>query len=103
MRISMFINLEDPHGHMPKLKGKAAEVKALIPALAEGDALDGTGGHTQAYHCSVYGGTAWAMGSTITDFNIVELEVQRNKTSLYILASPCSSQQLRGWIQCLWI
>ena len=33
MRISMFINLEDPHGHMPKLKGKAAEVKALIPAL----------------------------------------------------------------------
>jgi hypothetical protein len=33
LRISMFINLEDPHGHMPKLKGKAAEVKALIPAL----------------------------------------------------------------------
>ena len=29
----MFVNADDPHGHMPKLKGKAAEVKALIPAL----------------------------------------------------------------------
>ena len=55
----MFVNPGDPHGHMPKLKGKAAEVNAL---MAEGGALDGTGGHTQAYHCSVYGGTAWAMG-----------------------------------------
>ena len=96
----MFVDPGDPHGHMPKLKGKAAEVNAL---MAEGDALDGTGGHTQAYHCSVYGVTAWAMCSTTTDFNIVELEIQRNKTSLYILDSPCASQQLRGWIQCMWI
>ena len=41
----MFVNPGDPHGHMPKLKGKAAVVNAL---MAEGDALDGTGGHTQA-------------------------------------------------------
>ena len=30
----MFINPDDPHGQFPKLKGKAAQIKALVPALS---------------------------------------------------------------------
>lgn len=34
MKMSMFLNKEEPHEHMPKLKGRAIEVRNLIPALA---------------------------------------------------------------------
>lgn len=32
--MSMFVDTDEPHGHFPKLKGKAAEVKSLVPALS---------------------------------------------------------------------
>ena len=33
MKLSMFLNLEAPHERMPKLKGRAIEVRNLMPAL----------------------------------------------------------------------
>ena len=34
MKLSMFCNADDPYGVMPKLKGRAIEVRSLMPALA---------------------------------------------------------------------
>ena len=34
MKFSMFINAAEPHNHMPKLKGRAIEIRNLMPALA---------------------------------------------------------------------
>ena len=33
LKLSMWINVDDPHNGMPKLKGRAMEVKTLVPAL----------------------------------------------------------------------
>lgn len=33
LKLSMFVSTDHPHDRMPKLKGRAAEVKSLMPAL----------------------------------------------------------------------
>ena len=33
LKIGMWTNADDPHGHMPKLKGKAIEIRNFVPAL----------------------------------------------------------------------
>lgn len=33
LKIGMWTSADDPHGHMPKLKGKAIHVRNLVPAL----------------------------------------------------------------------
>ena len=35
LKLSMFVSNDDPHDTFPKLKGRAAECKSLMPALAE--------------------------------------------------------------------